>query len=225
MVSKAHDEEARTPLSRERVLKAAIALADADGIEALTMRRLAHALGVEAMSLYYHVANKDALLLGMLDIVVSEMRLPPTDQPWKPAIRESAICAHAVLVEHPWACRLLVSGTSGPAPSRLRHMDAVLGCLRGGGFSPALTDHGLHALDSHIIGFTMWQLGFPFDTNEELQALADIFLKTLPVDELPHLAEHVRYHLRPPRDDDQSEFDFGLDLILDGLERLLLATA
>ena len=224
MVSPTREEEARIPLTRDRVLAAGIALADADGIEALTMRRLAQALGVEAMSLYYHVANKDALLVGMLDIVVTEMELPAREAPWKAAIRRSAISAHAVLVRHPWACQLLVSGTGGPAPSRLRHMDAFLGCLRGGGFSVALTDHAYHALDSHIIGFTMWQLSFPFDTDEELLAVAGDFLRTLPVDEFPHLAEHVDYHLRPPTDDDPNEFDFGLDLILDGLERQLLAT-
>ncbi len=212
-------EAVRVPLTRERVLGAAIELADAVGIDALTMRRLAQALGVEAMSLYHHVANKDDLLLGMLDVVVQEMELPDEDLPWKVALRRSAISAHEVLVRHRWAGHLLVSGDTGVARSRLQHMDAILGSLRRGGFSVALTDHAYHALDSHIIGFTMWQLSFPFETDEELRAVASDFLHDFPVDQLPYLAEHVAYHLREPSGDEQGEFDFGLDLILDGLER------
>jgi AcrR family transcriptional regulator len=214
------NDDARIPLSRDRVLGAAIVLADAGGIEALSMRRLAQELGVEAMSLYHHVANKDDLLVGMLDIVVTEMELPSAGSDWKRAMRRSAISAHEVLVRHPWACGLLVSGTSGVAPARLRYMDAVLGCLRRGGFSVELTHHAYHALDAHIIGFTLWQLSFPFESEEELQTMAGSFLQELSTDAFPHLAEHIGHHLRKSSDEDQSEFDFGLDLILGGLERL-----
>ncbi len=212
--------EARVPLRRDRVLDAAIRLADEAGIESFSMRRLGQELGVEAMSLYNHVANKDDLLIGMLDIVVEEMEAPVFGSDWKAAMRASAISAHDVLVRHAWACRLLVSGTSKPAPSRLRYIDAVLRCLREAGFSVDLTHHAYHALDSHIIGFTMWQLSIDFPSQEDLQNAAGTFLRDLRPGEYPHFIEHVQRHLREPSDDDQSEFDFGLDLILDGLERI-----
>ncbi len=211
--------EQRVPLSRERVLAAAIDIADGGGIEALSMRRLGQKLGVEAMSLYNHVANKDDLHVGMLDIVVGEMELPPGGRNWKVAMRRCAVSAHEVLIRHPWACGLLVGGTSKPAPSRLRHVDAILRCLREGGFSVELTHHAYHALDSHIIGFTLWQLSFPFETHEELKGMATDVLRELRVEEYPHFVEHVMHHLAEPREDAPTEFDFGLDLILDGLER------
>ena len=213
-------DAARVPLSRDRVLGAAIGLADAGGIEALTMRRLAQELGVEAMSLYHHVANKDDLLVGILDLVIREMDVPSNAAEWKTAMRRSAISAHEVLVRHPWACRLLVSDSSKVAPARLHYMDAVLRCLREAGFSVELTHHAYHALDSHIIGFTLWQQSFSFESAEELQDMAGNFLRELPADEFPYLAEHVVHHLRESSDEDQTEFDFGLDLILDGLEKL-----
>ncbi len=211
--------ETRIPLSRERVLSSAIALADEAGIESLSMRRLGQKLGVEAMSLYNYVANKDDLLIGMLDIVVDEMEAPAAGTDWKAAMRASAISAHDVLVRHPWACSILISGTSRPAPSRLRYIDAVLRCLREAGFSVDLTHHAYHALDSHVIGFTMWQLSIDFPSQEDLENAAGTFLREFRPGEYPHFIEHVQHHLREPSDDDQSEFDFGLDLILDGLER------
>jgi AcrR family transcriptional regulator len=210
---------ARVPLSRERVLRAALDLADRDGIEALSMRRLGQELGVEAMSLYNHVANKDDILAGLVDIVVGEIDLPSRSAGWKSAMRHSAISAHDILLRHRWACALINSATGDVGPARRRYMDAVLGCLRDGGFSVELTHHGYHALDSHIIGFTLWQLGFPFASDDEMQDLAGDFLRQLPAEDFPHLAEHVLHHLRESSDEDQSEFDFGLDLILDGLER------
>ncbi len=212
--------EPRVPLNRERLLEAAIRLADTHGVEALTMRRLGQELGVEAMSLYNHVANKDDILAGIVDIVVSEIDLPSVSADWKMAMRLSAISAHDVLLRHRWACALINSGTGDVGPARRRYMDAVLGCLRRGGFSVELTHHGYHALDSHIIGFTLWQLSFPFASEEEMQDLAGDFLRELPTDDFPHLTEHVLHHLRESSDEDQSEFDFGLDLILDGLERM-----
>jgi AcrR family transcriptional regulator len=213
-------EDRRTPLSRERVLQAAVALADAEGIDALSMRRLAQELGVEAMSLYYHVANKADLLNAIVEVVVGEIRLPPADAEWKAAIRATAVSAHEILVRHPWSASLVLSG-SGLSLGRLRYMEAILGSLRRGGFSAEMTDHAYHALDSHIMGFTLWQVGMDLGTEDDLRAMAGEFLAQLSVDEFPHLAEHIEQHLKPNDPDDVGEFEFGLGLILDGLERLL----
>jgi len=211
--------ETRMPLSRERVLRAAIELADAGGIESLTMRRLAQELGVEAMTLYYHVANKDDILAGMVDMVVSEMEAPGSDGDWKSSLRTSAISAYEVLVRHRWAANLVLSGP-GVSPARLRHMNGILGVLRISGFSPEMTDHAYHALDSHIMGFALWVASMNLGSEEDLKAMAAEFLTTLSREELPHLAEHVEQHLKPSDPNDEGEFEFGLDLILDGLERL-----
>ena len=211
--------ETRMPLSRQRVLRAAIDLADAGGIESLTMRRLAQELGVEAMTLYYHVANKDDILAGMVDLVVSEMEAPRSDGDWKSSLRTSAISAYEVLVRHRWAANLVLSGP-GVSPARLRHMNGILGVLRMAGFSPEMTDHAYHALDSHIMGFALWVASMNLGSEEDLKAMAAEFLTTLSREELPHLAEHVEQHLKPSDPNDEGEFEFGLDLILDGLERL-----
>ncbi|MDQ5853763.1 MAG: TetR/AcrR family transcriptional regulator [Chloroflexota bacterium] len=208
----------RVPLSRERVLRAAIDLADTGGIASLTMRKLAQELGVEAMSLYYYVARKDDLLAGIVDLVLGEMELPSAEAGWKAAIRKSAISAHDVLMRHPWACSLMMS-TSEVSPARIRWMDSILRCFREAGFSAKLTHHAYHALDSHITGFTLWELSFQFE-KEELADIGAAFLRQLPVDEYPYLAEHVEWHLTESNPDDEGEFAFGLDLILDGLERM-----
>jgi AcrR family transcriptional regulator len=210
-------EEARVPMSRERVLAAAIRLADAGGIESLSMRKLAQELGVEAMTLYYHVANKDDILNGMVDIVVSEFDLPSRPADWKAEIRRTAISAYEVLVRHPWAASLVLTA-GGISPARLRYMDSILGCFRQAGFSAEMTDHAYHAVESHIMGFTLWEVGMNLGSQEELAALASNFLEKLPVEEFPYLAEHVEQHLKPRRADDPGEFEFGLELILDGLE-------
>ncbi len=207
-------DESRTPLTRDRVLRAAIDLADAGGLDALSMRKLAQALRVEAMSLYHYVANKDDILNAILDVVVGEFDLPADAPDWKAALRSSAVSAHQALLRHRWAGRLLTSAATGPA--RLHHMEWLLGQLREAGFSAALTHHGYHALDSHIIGFTLWEVGFP----DELADLAATFLRQLPVEQYPYLAEHIEAHLEAPGPEDASEFEFGLDLILDGIERL-----
>jgi AcrR family transcriptional regulator len=210
--------EPRIPLNRDRVLRAAITLADESGLETVTMRKLGQALGVEAMSLYNHVANKDDLLTGMVDQVVAEMEVAAVDGDWKAAIRRSVISAHDVLVAHPWAARLMIS-SPGVSTARLRYMEGLLAALRHGGFSAVQTHHAYHALDSHIVGFTLWQVSFPFEA-EELPDLASRFLRQLPADEYPALIEHVELHLAGVDDDGESEFAYGLDLILDGVERL-----
>jgi AcrR family transcriptional regulator len=214
----------REPLSRDRVLRAAVELADEAGIDALTMRRLAQELGVEAMTLYYHVENKADILNGMVDVVMREIELPPADMPWKAALRQSAISAHDVLVSHPWAAGLTIS-TRTVSEARLRHMDSILGTFRQAGFSDEMTDRAYHALESHITGFTLWQVGMNLGTAEDVQALATDFLSTLPRERFPYLAEHIEVHLRPRNPEHEGAFVFGLDLLLDGLQRLLRSSA
>jgi AcrR family transcriptional regulator len=209
--------EARLPLSRERVLRAAIDLADEGGIDSLSMRKLGQALGVEAMSLYNHVANKDEILSGIVDIVVGEFDLPASRGDWKADLRRIAVSAYEVLVRHPWAASLVLS-SPGVSQARLRYMEAILGTLRRAGFSAEMTDHGYHAIESHIMGFTLWEVGMDLGSREDLKDLATEFLQRLSGDEFPHLGEHIQQHLKPRHPDDQGEFAFGLDLILDGLE-------
>jgi len=208
----------RLPLSRERVLEAAIALADEGGIESLTMRRLAQELGVEAMTLYYYVANKDEILGGIVDLVVGEIELPAPDAAWKPAIRKTALSAYDVLLRHPWAANLVLSGPT-MSQARVRYMNSLLGSLRHGGFSAEETDHAYHALDSHIMGFALWEVGI-MTGLANLGDLVTTFLQELDVDAYPHLAEHAQQHLKERSPDDEGSFAFGLDLILDGLERI-----
>ena len=212
---------ARARLNRERVLLAAIELADATGIEALTMRRLAQELAIEAMSLYHYFARKELLLEGMLDAVFAEMELPASGEDWRADIRRAAVSSRDVLLRHPWAPGLVMSSVA-PSSARLRWMNAILGRLRAAGFSPTMTHHAYHALDSHIIGFVLWVLPYLAMAKERPGLGADV-LASLPLDELPHLAEHIEQHM----DDtpgDTSEFEFGLDLVLDGLERLRTRT-
>jgi AcrR family transcriptional regulator len=210
----------RTPLSRERVLKTALALADASGIESLTMRKLGEAVGVEAMSLYNHVPSKGDLLDGLIDLVFSEIELPSGAGGWKTAMRQRAISARAVLSRHRWAIGLMESRTS-PGPATLRHHDAVIGCLRQAGFPVALAAHAYSALDSYIYGFALQEASLPFDTSEQTSELAQAIVAQFPADEYPHLAEFTFEHVLRPGYDYGGEYEFGLDLILDGLERAL----
>ena len=213
----------RTPLSRERVLKTALALADASGIESLTMRKLGEAVGVEAMSLYNHVPSKGDLLDGLIDLVFSEIEPPSGADGWKAAMRQRAISARAVLSRHRWAIGLMESRTS-PGPATLRHHDAVIGCLRQAGFPVALAAHAYSALDSYIYGFALQEASLPFDTSEQTSELAQAIVAQFPADEYPHLAEFTFEHVMRPGYDYGREYEFGLDLILDGLERTLDGT-
>jgi AcrR family transcriptional regulator len=208
----------RTPLNRERVLRAAVALADESGLETLTMRKLGEAVGVEAMSLYTHVANKDDLLDGMIDIVFGEIDLPSTEDGWKAAMRQRAISARRALSRHRWAIGLMESRSS-PGPATLRHHDAVLGCLRNAGFSAELTAHAYSALDSYIYGFALQERSLPFDTPDETAELAQAILTQAATEQYPNLAAFTAEHVLQPGYDYGDEFEFGLDLILDGLER------
>jgi AcrR family transcriptional regulator len=195
-----------------------MALVDSDGIEALTMRGLGRALGVEAMSLYNHVAGKDDLLVGILELAVDEIDQPTGGTDWKADLRQGAISAHDVLVRHPWAPGLLVSQPDATGPARLHWMDAVLRVFREAGFAMPMTDHAFHVLDSFVLGFALQEVSFPYP-SEELPGLAEAFLRELPTAEYPYLAEHIQHHIDSTHYD-EGDFEFGLGLILDGLERL-----
>jgi AcrR family transcriptional regulator len=210
--------EPRIPLSRDRVLRAGVAFADESGIATLSMRRLGDTLGVEAMSLYNHVANKDDLLDGMVDLVFSEIDLPSGGADWKTAMRQRAVSARQALSRHRWAIGLMESRTS-PGPATLRHHDAVIGSIRKGGFSIDMAAHALSVLDAYIYGFALQEASLPFDTPEETTEVAQMILRQLPPDEYPHLIELAVEHVLRPGYDYGDEYEFGLDLILDGLER------
>jgi AcrR family transcriptional regulator len=212
--------EPRTPLSRERVLRAAIELVDEGGIESLSMRRLGQELGVEAMSLYNHVANKDDLLDAITNLVLSEIELPSQVGNWRTAVRQSAVSAHDLLRRHKWACSLALSPARN-IPVRIRNMEWLLRTLREGGFSAELTYHAYHALDSHIWGFTLWELGHTI-TPADIGDLAAAFLRDFPTASYPYVHEHVEQHVSG-FGRGESAFEFVLDLILDGLERALEA--
>lgn len=209
--------EARDPLSRERVLAAAVALADAEGIEGLSMRRLGAELGVEAMSLYHYFAGKDEILAAMLDAVYDEIEVPPIDGEWRASMRAMAVSFHATLRRHRWACGLLMSSVDLSEP-RMRHMDTVLGRLRQAGLSDTLIDHAYHALDSYVVGFTLWQLPI-IAIADQLPDLGRQVLERTSREQFPDLVAHIEYHLAP-RSEGERAFEFGLNLLLDGLERL-----
>jgi AcrR family transcriptional regulator len=211
--------EPRARLSRDRVLAAAIALADAGGLESLSMRKLGVELGVEAMSLYRHVANKGDLLDGMIDGVFGEIDLPTSGTDWRAALRRRAISAREVLSRHRWAIGLMES-RSTPGPATLRHHDTVIGTLRAAGFSVVMTAHAYSLLDSYIYGFAMQEPNLPFDTGEETAELAQKIMAQFASGQYPHLTELAVEHVMQPGYDYGHEFEFGLDLILDGLERV-----
>ena len=211
--------KSRTPLNRERVLRAAIALADTGGIESLTMRKLGHELGVEAMSLYNHVTNKDDILDGIVDLVFSEIAMPSGRADWKAAMHRRAISAREVLLRHPWATKLMQSRTK-PGAATMRHHDAVLGSLREAGFTLDMAAHAYSVMDSYIYGFALQQMNLPLGTSENVARVAQDILRQLPADEYPHLAEMIIEHGMKPGYAYADEFEFGIDLILDGLERL-----
>ncbi|MGH3396013.1 MAG: TetR/AcrR family transcriptional regulator C-terminal domain-containing protein [Streptosporangiaceae bacterium] len=208
----------RTPLNREKILRAALALADANGIESLSMRKLGETVGVEAMSLYNHVPGKADLLNGLIDLVFSEIELPSAEVDWRAAMYERAIAVRAVLSRHRWAIGLMESRTE-PGPATLRHHDAVLGCLRQAGFPIALAAHAYALLDSYIYGFALQEASLPFDTGDDTAELAQAILAQFPVGEYPNLAEFTFEHVLQPGYDYGSEYEYGLNLILDGLDK------
>jgi AcrR family transcriptional regulator len=184
------------------------------------MRRLGEDLGVEAMSLYKHVTNKDDLVDGMVDLVFAEIELPSGDSDWRTAMRDRAVSTRAALVRHPWATPLMQSRTA-PGPATLQHHDAVIGTLRRAGFSVALTAHAFSVLDGYIYGFAMQQRSLPFDTLEEAEEVGRQMFARMPAGAYPHLTELTVQHILQPGYDYGDEFEYGLDLILDGLGRAL----
>jgi AcrR family transcriptional regulator len=206
----------RTPLKRERVMRAALVLADTSGIDSLTMRNLGRELGVEAMSVYNHVANKDDILDGIVDLVFSEIDLPSEGAEWKPAMRNRAISAHEALLRHPWATSLMQSRTK-PGPATLRHHDTVLGTLRKAGFAVVMAAHAFSVIDGYVYGFALQQINIPLQTPEQVAEVGVGILQQL-AGAYPHLAEMITEHAMKPGYDYAEEFEFGLDLILDGLE-------
>ena len=212
--------ESRPPLNRQRVLRAAVALADEEGIESLTMRELGLRLGVEAMSLYNHVANKGDILDGMVDLVVSEIDLPLDPVGWREAMRRRAISAQAVFSRHPWASALIDSRQSS-GPARLRYFDWVVGTLRRAGFSLEMSARAFSILDSYIYGFGRQQLNISAGSDMPPEEMAEAFLDAIPADEYPYLREMVVDYALTSGNDEGADFEFGISLILDGLERLL----
>jgi AcrR family transcriptional regulator len=206
----------RAPLNRDRVLRAAVDLADKGGISALSMRKLGEALSVEAMSLYNHVASKSDLLDGMIDIVFSEIDLPSADD-WRAAMRRRAVSARQALRRHPWAIGLMESRTS-PGPATLRHHDAVLGCLRRAGFSIELTGQAYSLLDSYTYGFALQEQGLPFSSGEEAAQVAQKMSGQFSSGQYPYLTEYALTRVTQAGYDYGNEFETGLDLILDSLQ-------
>jgi AcrR family transcriptional regulator len=206
-------------LSKQRVVVEAIRLADREGVDGLSMRRLAGVLGAGAMSLYHYVASKDELLDGMVDVVFEEIELPPEETDWESAMRRRAMSARQVLARHPWATALMESRTS-PGPANLRHREAVTACLRRAGFSVVMATHANWLLDSYVYGHALQEASLPFDTADELADMTrDVFLPQLPPDEFPYLNESAAALLAAGYDPAE-EFAFGLDLVLAALEPL-----
>lgn len=213
------ETETRMRLNREKVLQAAIALADAAGIESLTMRKLGVELGVEAMSLYNHVANKSDLLDGMVDDVFRQITLAPAETDWRAAMYQRAVSLRDVLSRHPWATVLMETRTT-PGPATLQHHDYIIGTLRAAGFSIELTAHAFSTMDSYIYGFALQQNNLP-PTSVETAELARQITRQFAAGDYPHLTELAVEHVLQPGYDYANEFAFGIDLILDGLERSL----
>lgn len=208
----------RKPLSTDRVLAAAIRVADRGGVEAITMRRVAQELGVEAMSLYHHFPNKEAILDGVIDTVFATIQLPPAGHDdWREAILVRARSMRAVLSQHRWALGLMDSRRN-PGPATLRHHDALLGVLRQARFTLPMTAHAVSIIDSYVGGFVLQEANLPVKTPDDLNEVASGILEHLPVNEFPYLTELIIDHALQPGYDFTSEFDYGLDLILDALE-------
>lgn len=209
-----------TTLSRERVLRAAVEVADEVGVEPLTIRRLADALGSKPMTLYSYVSNKEDILDGMVDFVFGEIELPPDDMPWRAALRHRCVSAREVLRRHAWAVPLMESRTS-PGLATLRHHDAVLGCLFDGGLPTPVVAHAYAVVDAFVYGFAVQEASLPGGgAGEEWDEVTGDIAARMPVDELPHLARFTAEHVMQAGYDFGDSFDVGLELVLDGIERL-----
>jgi AcrR family transcriptional regulator len=209
---------AREPVTRERAIRVAIALADAGGIEALSMRKLAAELGIEAMSLYYHVTSKDDILDGMLDVAYSQFSTPRAGDAWRTAMHARAESTRSVLARHPWA--ITIKARRSPGPATLGHLDSVIGCLTAAGFSMPLTGHAVSILDSYVHGFAQQEAALPLDPSGGIRAATEDILaqQKAMADAFPHLSAMAVSLILQPGYAYGNEFDFGLKLILDGLE-------
>jgi AcrR family transcriptional regulator len=214
----ATETEPRLPLSRDRILRAALELVDDGGIDSLTMRKLGQALGFEAMSLYNHVANKDDVIDGILDLVLAQGELPSPSGNWDRAVRASAVSVHAALRRHPWASAVVMA-PGRLRPARLRYMDSLLGRIREAGFSAETTYHAYHVLDGHIFGFSLWETSHTY-TAEDVSKFEAKFAQTITADAFPYLHEHAQQHFDEGPHHEVRAFEFGLDLIVDGLKKI-----
>ena len=217
MSARAQPSTDRRPLSRELVLQAALRLADQGGLPSLTMRRLGQALGVEAMALYYWFANKEEIVDGLVDLVFAEVGLPAADGDWRSAMRGRAVSLRDALLRHRWAIGLMESRRSG-GPANLRHHDAVIASLQAGGMDIAMVAHAYSLLDSYIYGFALTQMTLPFENAAEIAAVAVGMRQTVDLDAYPHLVAMMGHALEPGYDFGD-EFTYGLDAILDSLEK------
>ncbi|PZG00183.1 TetR/AcrR family transcriptional regulator [Micromonospora endophytica] len=208
----------RPALTHDRIISAAVRVADRGGVGQVSMRNVGKELGVEAMSLYHHLAGKDALLDGLADWIFTQIELPEPQRPWRQAMAERAESSRRVLSRHPWALGLIESRRS-PGAALLRHHDTVLACLRRNGFSIALASHAFSAIDAYVYGFVLTELNLPFDADEGAEGLVDEIRSALPAGEYPHLVEMITHQVLGRNYRYADEFGFGLDLILDSLER------
>ncbi len=201
------------------MLTAALQVADLGGIDALTMRRLGQELGVEAMALYHHFANKEDVLDGIIDLVFAELPLPPAHGTgWQEAMRSRGLALKATLARHPWAIGRMESRTT-PGPANLRHHDAVLGCLRAGGFSVAMAAHAYSVIDSYVYGFALTKMNLATAVTDDLATVATTMLQPYDASTYPHLVEFIAEHALQPGYNHDGEFEYGLDLVLEGLQQ------
>jgi AcrR family transcriptional regulator len=207
----------REPVSRDRAVRAAIAMADVGGIESVSMRKLAAELGIEAMSLYYHVKNKSDLLDGMLDVVYTEFATPRAGDAWRPAMQERAESTRTVLAQHPWA--ISIKARTSPGPATLGHLDAVIGCFKEAGFSMPLIGHAMSVLDSYVQGFAQQEASLPFDPSGDIGAATESIIaqQEQMAEAFPNLADMAARLILRPGYAYGNEFDFGLALVLDGI--------
>ena len=209
-------------LTAERVIEGAVGLADRIGTDAMTIRKIADEIDVKPMTIYHHVANKDAIIDGMVDYVFTEIDQPPTDTDWRSAMLVRCHSMRQVLAEHPWAAPLMESRRS-PGPATLAHHDAVLGCFRSAGFSMVLTGHAYAIVDAFLYGFALQEASLPATGGEEMAELAGEIAEHMPADLYPHLTEFTVKRVMQPGYDFANEFDVGINLILDGLEQRALS--
>ena len=220
----ARDSAGRIRLSRERVLQGAVAVADAGGIAALTIRSLAAELGVKPMAVYHHVANKDEILDGIVDIVFGEIELPTIGGEWQTEMRRRAASAREVMRRHPWAIGLVETRTS-PGPATLKHHDAVIGTLRKGGFSVAMTAHAFALIDAYVYGFALSEATLPFNGPDTVPEVAEQMMAQFTPADYPHLVEFSVEHVMKPGYDYGEEFEYGLGVVLDGLAASLKSSS